>query len=92
MRSARRAKPIDFDVLTEQLSQAVKPHISPLIDLASDKRETVGLIMDRLIPVLPKIFPPAGGKIDAPAVMAEIAGKIWRKVDATVARVGLLGV
>ena len=67
---ATRAEPIDYDVLTEQLSQAVKPHISQLIDLASDKRETAGLIVDRLIPVLPKLFPPAGSNVDV--IAAEI--------------------
>ncbi|KAF8971587.1 hypothetical protein BDZ97DRAFT_1787214 [Flammula alnicola] len=36
--------PIDYDFLTRELTQAVKPHISQLIDLASDKRETAGLI------------------------------------------------
>ncbi len=78
--AATRAEPIDYDVLTEQLSQAVKPHISQLIDLASDKRETAGLIVDRLIPVLPKIFPPAGSNIDVPAVVAQIAAEIRRIV------------
>ena len=78
--AATRAEPIDYDVLTEQLSQAVKPHISQLIDLASDKRETASLIVDRLIPVLPKIFPPAGGNFDMPAVVAEISAEIRRIV------------
>ena len=76
--AATRAEPIDYDVLTEQLSQAVKPHISQLIDLASDKRETAGLIVDRLIPVLPKIFPPAGSNVDVPVVVAQIAAEIRR--------------
>ena len=48
-----RADPIDYEGLTAQLSQAVKPHISQLIDLASDKRETAGLIVDKLVPLLP---------------------------------------
>ncbi|KAF8257860.1 hypothetical protein EI94DRAFT_1692001 [Lactarius quietus] len=81
--AATRAEPIDYDVLTEQLSQAVKPHISQLIDLASDKRETAGLIVDRLIPVLPKIFPAAAGNnndIDVPAVVAQITAEIRRIV------------
>ncbi|KAG6890997.1 hypothetical protein C0992_011274 [Termitomyces sp. T32_za158] len=51
--SSLRAEPIDYDFLTSELTQAVKPHISQLIDLASDKQETAGLIMDRLIPMLP---------------------------------------
>ena len=77
--ATRAAEPIDYDVLTAQLSQAVKPHISQLIDLASDKRETAGLIVDRLIPVLPKIFP-VGGNIDVPAVVAQITAEIRRIV------------
>ncbi|KAG6878337.1 hypothetical protein C0993_008515 [Termitomyces sp. T159_Od127] len=51
--SSLRAEPIDYEFLTSELTQAVKPHISQLIDLASDKQETAGLIMDRLIPMLP---------------------------------------
>jgi len=78
--SAMRAEPIDYELLTEQLSQAVKPHISQLIDLASDKRETAGLIVDRLIPVLPQIYPPAGNSIDIPAIVAQIAAEVRRIV------------
>lgn len=48
-----RAEAVDYDLLTQQLSQAVKPHISQLIDLASDKRETATLIVDSIIPLLP---------------------------------------
>ncbi|TCD62819.1 hypothetical protein EIP91_006385 [Steccherinum ochraceum] len=51
--AAMRSEPIDYEGLTMQLTQAVKPHISQLIDLASDKRETASLIVDRLIPILP---------------------------------------
>ncbi|TFK76630.1 hypothetical protein BDN72DRAFT_829764 [Pluteus cervinus] len=51
---ALRAEPVDYEFLTNQLSQAVKPHITQLIDLASDKRETAGLIVDKLIPMLPE--------------------------------------
>ena len=78
--SALRSEPIDYELLTEQLSQAVKPHISQLIDLASDKRETAGLIVDRLIPVLPQIYPPAGNSIDIPAVVTQIAAEVRRIV------------
>jgi len=78
--SALRSEPIDYELLTEQLSQAVKPHISQLIDLASDKRETASLIVDRLIPVLPQIYPPAGNSIDIPAVVAQIAAEVRRIV------------
>jgi hypothetical protein len=47
-----RSEPVDYEYLTCQLSQAVKPHISQLIDLASDKRETASLIADQLRPLL----------------------------------------
>jgi len=55
--TAIRPSPIDYDTLTSQLSQAVKPNISQLIDLASDKRETAGLILERLIPALQTLAP-----------------------------------
>ena len=55
--TAIRPAPIDYDALTSQLSQAVKPNISQLIDLASDKRETAGLILDRLLPALQALAP-----------------------------------
>lgn len=74
--SSLRSEPVDYELLTEQLSQAVKPHISQLIDLASDKQETAGLIVDRLIPVLPQIYPPVGNSIDIPAVVAQIAAEV----------------
>ncbi|THH09411.1 hypothetical protein EW145_g2020 [Phellinidium pouzarii] len=50
-----RSDPIDYEDLTMQLTQAVKPHISQLIDLASDKRETAELIANRLMPILQSI-------------------------------------
>jgi hypothetical protein len=78
--AAMRSEPVDYELLTEQLSQAVKPHISQLIDLASDKRETAGLIVDRLIPVLPKIYPPAGNAFDIPTIVAQITAEVRRIV------------
>lgn len=77
---ATRAEPVDYELLTEQLSQAVKPHISQLIDLASDKQETAGLIVDRLIPVLPTIYPPAGNNIDVPVLIAQATSEVRRIV------------
>ena len=74
--AATRAEPLDYDLLTEQLSQAIKPHISNLIDLASDKRETADFLVDSLIPSIQKLFPPAC--IDVPAVVAQIAAEIRR--------------
>ncbi|KAH9949523.1 hypothetical protein B0H21DRAFT_728360 [Amylocystis lapponica] len=55
--AALRPEPIDYEGLTGQLTQAVKPHISQLIDLASDKRETASLIVDKLVPMLPALHP-----------------------------------
>jgi hypothetical protein len=54
-----RNEPIDYDHLTRELTQAVKPHISQLIDLASDKRETASLIVDRILPLLPPMGNPS---------------------------------
>ncbi|KAF8741521.1 hypothetical protein RHS02_03518, partial [Rhizoctonia solani] len=67
---AARAVPIDTEALTIQLSQAVKPHISQLIDLASDKRETATLIVQHLTPALNNIQPP---KIDVNNLATQIA-------------------
>ncbi|CAE7064529.1 unnamed protein product [Rhizoctonia solani] len=67
---AARAVPIDTDALTVQLSQAVKPHISQLIDLASDKRETAALIVQHLTPALNNIQPP---RIDVSSLAAQTA-------------------
>jgi hypothetical protein len=78
--ATRATEPIDYDVLTQQLSQAVKPHISQLIDLASDKRETAGLIVDRLIPVLPKLFPVTPGGSSNNIDVGQIAAEIRRIV------------
>ncbi|EKM60392.1 uncharacterized protein PHACADRAFT_82113 [Phanerochaete carnosa HHB-10118-sp] len=72
--TAVRHDPIDYDVLTEQLSQAVKPHISQLIDLASDKRETAGLIVDSLVPMLSKMYPPQ--QFDADTVVSRLSNEV----------------
>ena len=68
-------------ILTEQLSKAIKLHIPNLIDLASDKRETKGFLVDRRIPSLQKILPTAC--IDVLAVVAQIAAEIRRLVRHT---------
>ena len=76
--------PIDYDALTSQLSQAVKPNISQLIDLASDKRETAGLILEQLLPVL-QALAPATPEFDidnlANKVVAEVK-KVANRFDA----------
>ena len=68
------AEPKDYDLLMEQLSQVVKPHISQLIDLASDKRETTTLIMVWLTPELPTIYPP--NNIDIPALISHVTSEV----------------
>ncbi|KAG8910837.1 hypothetical protein FRC01_006103 [Tulasnella sp. 417] len=55
--AAIRPEPFDLDAVTEQLAEAVKPHISQLIDLASDKKETAVLITQQLSPLLHAIIP-----------------------------------
>ncbi|THG97227.1 hypothetical protein EW026_g4730 [Hermanssonia centrifuga] len=73
--AAMRPEPIDYEGLTSRLTQAVKPHISQLIDLASDKRETAGLIVDRLVPILPTLYPPAP-HIDMDGVVGRLTAEI----------------
>lgn len=74
-----RQPPIDIDLLTAQLSQAVKPNISQLIDLASDKKETAVLIVKHLSPLL-ESFVPSARSIDTDAVAAQLAAEINRIV------------
>jgi len=66
--------PIDYDFLTTQLAQAVKPHISQLIDLASDKRETAGLIVDKILPAIKNIT------IDADAMTMNLINEVRRAI------------
>ncbi|KIJ08619.1 hypothetical protein PAXINDRAFT_172862 [Paxillus involutus ATCC 200175] len=73
--NALRPEPVDYDVLTARLSQAVKPNIEQLIDLAADKRETAGLIVESLLPLLPK----PSSTLDTNTITAQIASEI-RKV------------
>ncbi len=70
--AALRAEPIDYDILTARLAQAVKPNIAQLIDLASDKRETAGLIVDRLVPILPSLQP----QINLDAVVGRLTSEL----------------
>lgn len=74
-----RSEPIDYEGLTNQLTQAVKPHITQLIDLASDKRETADLIVDKLLPVLPNIYPPVTMP-DAETIISRITTEVRRIV------------
>ncbi|KAL0945542.1 hypothetical protein HGRIS_014704 [Hohenbuehelia grisea] len=70
-----RAERVDYDHLTEQLAQAVKPHISQLIDLTSDKRETAGLIMERLVPLLP-----SNASLDTDSITLQLVTEIRRAI------------
>ncbi|KAG9082382.1 hypothetical protein FS749_006880, partial [Ceratobasidium sp. UAMH 11750] len=76
---AARAAPIDTDALTIQLTQAVKPHISQLIDLASDKRETAMLIVQHLAPALNNIQPP---RIDIGSLASQTAQALKSSIPA----------
>lgn len=77
--SALRSEPVDYDGLTNQLSQAVKPHIAQLIDLASDKRETAELIVQHLMPVLSTFaHPPL--PLDTNALAAQLTAEVRRVV------------
>lgn len=71
---ALRPEAVDYNVLTAQLSQAVKPNIEQLIDLAADKRETAGLIVDSIIPLLPKVT------LDTDEVIAQITAEVRRVI------------
>ncbi|CCL98342.1 uncharacterized protein FIBRA_00336 [Fibroporia radiculosa] len=75
-----RAEPIDYEGLTARLTQAVKPHISQLIDLASDKRETAGLIVDKLVPILPTLHGSVP-EFDVEAVVGRLTSEV-RKIVA----------
>ena len=72
--------PIDYDALTSRLSQAVKPNISQLIDLASDKRETAGLILDQLLPAL-QALAPATTQIDTDNLTNKVVAEVKKVVN-----------
>ncbi|KDQ17741.1 hypothetical protein BOTBODRAFT_582060 [Botryobasidium botryosum FD-172 SS1] len=73
-----RAEPLDSDLLTLQLAEAVKPHISQLIDLASDKKETAALIVQHLAPLLNSLIP----RLDPHAIAAQVAEDVSRATPA----------
>ncbi|KAJ7630423.1 hypothetical protein FB45DRAFT_1150649 [Roridomyces roridus] len=68
-------EPVDYDYLTDKLTQSVKPHISQLIDLASDKRETAGLIVDRILPLLP-----SSSQVDTDAIALQLCAEVRRAI------------
>ncbi|KAJ3512730.1 hypothetical protein NLJ89_g3354 [Agrocybe chaxingu] len=69
--------PIDYEFLTRELTQAVKPHIAQLIDLASDKRETAGLIVDGILPLLPSL---KNVSIDTEAITMKLITEVRRAI------------
>lgn len=71
--TALRPETVDYDALTARLSQAVKPNIEQLIDLAADKRETAGLIVDSLIPLLP-----SPSALDTTTLIGQITSEVRR--------------
>lgn len=77
MMDSLQADPIDYDFLTRELTQAVKPHISQLIDLASDKRETASLIVDRILPLLPSL---KNVSIDTDAITMKLITEVRRAI------------
>lgn len=74
MLTSMQTDPIDYEFLTTRLTQAVKPHISQLIDLASDKRETAGLIVDRILPLLPN------STVDTDAITLQLIAEVRRAI------------
>ena len=76
-----RSEPIDYDFLTRELTQAVKPHISQLIDLASDKRETAGMIVDQLLPaLLSAISKSSSPPVDVNAMTMQLVTEVRRAI------------
>jgi hypothetical protein len=75
--SSLQSEPIDYEFLTNQLTQAVKPHISQLIDLASDKRETASLIVDSIIPLLPSR---QSLSLDTDALILQLTAEVRRAI------------
>jgi hypothetical protein len=73
--NALRPETVDYDTLTARLSQAVKPNIAQLIDLAADKRETAGLIMESLIPMLP-----SPSSLDTSMIIGQITSEVRRVI------------
>ena len=77
MMDSLHTDPIDYEFLTRELAQAVKPHIAQLIDLASDKRETAGLIVDRILPLLPTLN---NVSIDTDAITLKLTTEVRRAI------------
>lgn len=77
-----RQQPIDFDAVTVKLAEAVKPHISQLIDLTSDKKETAGLIVQRLMPTLSALSQ-TPAHVDTDAIVSQLRVEVARMAPAS---------
>ncbi|KAF8519205.1 hypothetical protein JB92DRAFT_2828547 [Gautieria morchelliformis] len=77
-----RQQPVDFDVVTVKLAEAVKPHISQLIDLTSDKKETAGLIVQRLMPTLSALSQ-TPAHVDTDAIISQLRVEVARMAPAS---------
>lgn len=75
-------QPIDFDTVTAKLAEAVKPHISQLIDLTSDKKETAGLIVQRLMPTLSALSQ-TPAHVDTDAIVSQLRVEVARMAPAS---------
>ena len=78
MISTLQPEAVDYDHLTQRLTQAVKPHISQLIDLASDKRETASLIVNSILPLLPSAQ--STPVLETEAIAAQLTSEIRRVI------------
>ncbi|KAF8575915.1 hypothetical protein K439DRAFT_708741 [Ramaria rubella] len=79
---ALRQPPIDFESVTARLAEAVKPHISQLIDLTSDKKETAGLIVQRLMPTLSALSQ-TPAHVDTDAIVSQLRVEVARMAPAS---------
>jgi hypothetical protein len=77
-----RQQPVDFDAVTARLAEAVKPHISQLIDLTSDKKETAGLIVQRLMPTLSALSQ-TPAHVDTDAIISQLRVEVARMAPAS---------
>jgi hypothetical protein len=81
---ALKVVPLDTDELTYKLSEAVKPRIIELIDIASDKKETAALITSQLRPEFERLLertpPPNPAVVDVDAISASVVEAIGSRI------------
>jgi len=72
---------LDVDAITARLSEAVRPSLAQLIDLASDKKETAALIVEQLAPQLASLKKTGpASQLDTQAVASQLAADVSRLV------------